>query len=178
MVDIQTLIHSFCEENHLPVDISQEMPAGYETAFGTYDVAQRTLFINVPVLTHAPDYAALFYVYHELRHAVQYHCPHRFPVEVRESLPYVILFNGTCFRLVGHEWRECVLDGDSGWFTDAYLSLPYERDANDYAYRMVQSTLGHSPELTELYASWLPQRQWPYEEEKKLFRLIDEKTGG
>ena len=141
MVDIQALIHSFCEENHLPVDISQEMPAGYETAFGTYDVAQRTVFINIPVLTRAPDYAALFYVYHELRHAVQYHCPHRFPVEVRES-------------------------------------LPYERDANDYAYRMVQSTLGHSPELAELYASWLPQRQWPYEEQKKLFRLIDEKTGG
>ena len=178
MIEIQALFRNFCKENDLPVRLSQEMPAGYETAFGTYDVTEGTLFINVPVLTHAPDYAALFYVYHELRHAVQYCHPDRFPKPVRESLPYVILFNGTCFRLADHGWRECVLEGDTDDFTDVYLSLPYEKDANAFAYHTVGAILGLSPELAELYAGWLPQRERTFEEQQRLFRLIDEKTGG
>ena len=45
-------------------------------------------------------------------------------------------------------------------------------------FKRAEELFASYPELTELYASWLPQRQWPYEEQKKLFRLIDEKTGG
>lgn len=44
----------------------------YETAYGTYDVTVNTLFLNTAILQGAPEYGVLFYLFHELRHAVQY----------------------------------------------------------------------------------------------------------
>ena len=46
MTDFKCYLDAFCEENDLAVSISYEMPAGYETAYGTYDVTLNTIFIN------------------------------------------------------------------------------------------------------------------------------------
>lgn len=77
-------------------------------------------------------------MYHELRHAMQYLKPERFDETIQESRFYVVLYNGTCFKLVDHDWKECVLDGEEEYFTAAYLSLPYEMDANTFAYERVK----------------------------------------
>jgi len=85
MKDIKPIIDSF------PDDVF----SGYKTAYGTYDVK---LFVNVNLLENAPVYKVLFYLYHEMRHALQYAHPEQLDKEIRESLPYVLLYNGICFR--------------------------------------------------------------------------------
>ena len=67
-------------------------------ANGTFDPVVRTLFLNPVVLQGAPECEAMFYLVHELRHAEQYQHPERFDAMICESLPYVVLYNGTCFR--------------------------------------------------------------------------------
>lgn len=175
-MDIQTLFLDFCKENDLTISLSNKMPSGYETAYGTYDVTTNTLFLNRSMLQNAPEYELLFYFYHELRHAVQYRHPERFHQTLQASLPYVILYNGTCFRLVDNTWHECVLPGDEAYFVEAYLNLPYELDANNFAYQTVSDILGYSSELEELYAFWIPKNKWSLEELRKLFLMIDDEV--
>ena len=170
---IETLVSEFCADNQLSVQLSYEMPAGYETAFGTYDVTVNTLFFNLEMLQNAPEYEVLFYLYHELRHAVQYLHPKKFDAQIQDSRVYVALYNGTCYKLAGNDWQECVLEGDESYFTNAYLSLPYEVDANIFAYEQVKDICGDSPELRELYNAWMPEERWTYEELKALFCQID-----
>ena len=67
------------------------MPPGYETAFGTFDVVAKTLFLNQDMLQEAPVFEALFYLYHELRHALQYLRPELFDRVIQDSRFYVIL---------------------------------------------------------------------------------------
>lgn len=129
MHDIERLISEFCEEHALEVRVSYRMPEGYESAFGTYDVTVNTLYINLDLLKSAPQWEVLYYVYHELRHAMQYLKPERFDETIQESGLYVVLYNGTCFKLVDHDWKECVLESKEDDFTAAYLSLPDEMDA-------------------------------------------------
>jgi len=105
------------------------------------------MFVNVNLLENAPVYKVLFYLYHEMRHALQYAHPEQLDKEIRESLPYVLLYNGICFRLLDNAWVECKLDGDEDYFTQAYLSFPYELDANSFAHSMVKATLSESKEL-------------------------------
>ena len=116
-----TLVESICAERGLSVVLSWDMPQGYETANGTFDPAKKTLFLNPAVLQSAPEYEAMFYLVHELRHAEQYQHPERFDAMIRVSLPYVVLYDGTCFRLRGETWQECRLDGGEERFRDAYL---------------------------------------------------------
>ena len=170
---IETLVSEFCAENQLSVQLSFEMPAGYETAFGTYDVTVNTLFFNREMLKDALEYEVLFYLYHELRHAAQYLHPEMFDAQIQESRVYVILYNGTCYKLVGNVWQECALEGDECYYTNAYLSLPYEVDANDFAYEQVKAICSDSPELRELYNAWIPEKRWTYEALKALFCQID-----
>ena len=170
---IETLVSEFCADNQLSVQVSYEMPAGYETAFGTYDVTINTLFFNLEMLKNAPEHEVLFYLYHELRHAVQYLHPEVFDTQIQESRFYVVLYNGTCYKLVGNDWQECALEGDESYFTNAYLSLPYEVDANAYAYEKVKALCGDSLELLELYNAWVPEKRWTYEALKALFCQID-----
>ena len=82
--DVEWLAAEFCRENGIAVTMSREMPAGYENAYGTYDVTVNTLFLNPAMLWDAPEHEVLYYLYHELRHAVQYICPGRFGAELRE----------------------------------------------------------------------------------------------
>lgn len=170
---IEALVSEFCAENQLSVQLSYEMPAGYETAFGTYDVTANTLFFNREMLKDALEYEVLFYLYHELRHAVQYLHPDMFDEQIQDSRVYVVLYNGTCYKLVGNDWQECALEGDESYFTNAYLSLPYEVDANTFSYEQVKAICGDLPELRELYNAWIPEERWTYEKLKALFCQID-----
>ncbi len=175
MKEIEKIVQAFCHENDIDVTLSYDMPAGYETAYGTYDVTVNTLFINIAILQNAPRYEVLFYLFHELRHAMQYLRPKLFGERIQESIHYVILYNGTCYKLVGNIWQECVLDGDEGYFTRAYRNLPYEMDANAFAYEQVKQICGDSAQLQELLAFWIPKDSFEYEEHRKLFRQIDAK---
>lgn len=119
----RALVESICAERGLSVVLSWDMPQGYETANGTFDPVAKTLFLNPAVLQSAPEYEAMFYLVHELRHAEQYQHPERFDAMIRVSLPYVVLYDGTCFRLRGETWQECRLDGGEERFRDAYLAF-------------------------------------------------------
>lgn len=174
MSDIELLAADFCRENGISVKLSCQMPAGYETAFGTYDVTVNTLFLNMALLKDATKHEALFYLFHELRHAMQYLRPALFDESIRESRFYVILYNGVCFKLVDNRWQTCTLEGAEEHFTRAYLSLPYELDANAFAYERVKALCGDTAELQRLYACWMPRRRLDYDELKKLFRRIEE----
>lgn len=167
---------TYCAENALEIALSFVMPAGYESAFGTFDVTENTLFINASMLESAPEYEALFYLFHELRHAQQYIHPERFDESLRRSLPYVILYNGKCYKLTANSWRECDLEGCGEYFSAAYLSLPYEIDANTFAYQKVASLLGYSEKLRELHSAWIPEQPLSAGELEALFREIDLKT--
>ncbi len=169
------IVLDFCRENSIEIKLSYNMPAGYETAYGTYDVCLNTLFLNSSLLQDAPGYEVLFYLFHELRHALQYLRPELFDRQIRESIDYVILYNGTCYKLVENQWRECVLEGAENYFTRAYMSLPYEIDANTFAYEETKRLLGDMPELRELFEFWTPREPFDWEEHRKLFRRIDEK---
>lgn len=63
------LVESICAERGLSVVLSWDMPQGYETANGTFDPVAKTFFLNPAVLQSAPEYEAMFYLVHELRHA-------------------------------------------------------------------------------------------------------------
>ena len=130
------------------------MPKGYETANGTFDPTVNTLFINKEMLQSQPEYEQMFYLFHELRHALQYLHPESFDGLIARSRLYVIQYDGTC-----------------------YLGQPYERDANDFAYEKVKELLGDSPELQELHAFWTPKKPIADQAYEELYRQIDEITG-
>ena len=68
--------------------------------------------------------------------------------------------------------------GDESYFTHAYMSLPYEIDANTFAYEKARELCGDGAELKELFDFWIPKESFDYEEHRKLFRRIDEKLRG
>ena len=91
---------AYCREHGLNLYLSFEMPAGYETAKGTFDASSRTVFINAEGLDKEPEYERMFYLFHELRHASQYLEPERFNETINRSVQYIIMFDGTCYKLV------------------------------------------------------------------------------
>ena len=174
MSDIERIVNDFCYVNGLSVKLSYDMPSGYETAYGTYDITVNTLFLNVAILQDAPKYEVLFYLFHELRHAMQYLCPSLFSDQIQQSRFYVVLYNGVCYKLIDNEWKECALVGSEEYFTRVYMSLPYEIDANRYAYEKAKKMLcGDSAELIELYKLWMPAERLDYDEHRKVFARID-----
>ena len=173
---IESIIAGFCKENSLAVTLSCDMPAGYETAYGTYDVTINTLFLNAQLFRDAPEYEVLFYLFHELRHAMQYLRPESFDPQIQESLFYVVLYNGVCYKRVGNAWQEVVLEGAEDYFTRAYMSLPYELDANSFAYERVKDICGNTDELQSLYSFWIPAEKMDYVELHDLFIRIDTAT--
>lgn len=174
MSDIEKMVNDFCHVNGLSVKLSYDMPIGYKTAYGTYDVTINTLFLNAELLKNAPRYEVLFYLFHELRHAMQYLCPSLFSDQIQQSRFYVVLYNGVCYKLIDNEWQECTLEGSEEYFTRVYMSLPYEIDANTFAYEKTKEICGDTAELQELYSYWMPNDRFDYEEHKKVFCLIDD----
>lgn len=54
------------------------------------------------------------------------------------------------------------------------MSLPYELDANAFAYERAKAICSNAAELWKLYSHWTPQNRYDYDEHKKLFCLIDD----
>ena len=176
MFDYHRLFDRYRMDEQLDIQLSFDMPVGYETANGTFDAAKRTVFVNAELLSDAPDYEKVFFLFHELRHASQYLCPERFNEEIRKSLPYTILYDGTCYKLVDGEYLECKLDGGEEVFTNLYLGQPYEVDANTFAYEQAKKVLGDSAELQELYRFWMPRHPVFAEQYDSIYSVINEKT--
>ena len=60
MFDYERYFNQYCDDNKLDLILSFNMPAGYETADGTFDVESKTVFINSDYLKEAPDYEKSF----------------------------------------------------------------------------------------------------------------------
>ncbi len=173
---LNQIVAAYCEEHHLRICFSTDMPEGYETANGTFDITKNTLFFNTRMLENAPDYERLFYLFHELRHVLQYTHPEQFSPILQKSLSYVLMYDGTCYKLVQGDWAECRIEGTEGYLADAYLGQPYEVDANRFAYEKVKQLCGESAELQKLYEFWMPKNPLSEEEYWKVYAEIDEKT--
>lgn len=173
MLDYNEIVSDFCTQQQLNITLSTDMPEGYESAYGTFDIVKNTLFINHDLLNAAPDFEVLFYLFHELRHAVQYTRPHSFSKAIQQSLAYVLCYDGTCFQLVNGAWLECKLEGPEQFLVNAYLGQPYELDANRFAYEAVQKQCGASAELDKLYSLWLPKETLSEEIYLQIYSEID-----
>lgn len=176
MFDYQKHFDAFCREHCLELRLSFAMPAGYETAYGTFDVTKKTVFVNAACLRQAPDHEQAFFLFHELRHALQYLRPELFSGAILRSLPYTIQFDGTCWKLVDGKYLTCRLDGGAEVFADVYLGQPYEADANRDAYEQVKRIFGDSDALRTLYAFWTPKQRVSEEAYAAYYDLIDAKA--
>jgi len=164
--------NNFVTENGLNIRLSFEMQKGYETAFGNFDVTKLMIYFNLK--KESSFTRKLFTLYHELRHAEQYLKVTNFPSEIQESINYVIQYNGMAYKLKDNEWKECRLTFTGIDFTDVYFSLPYELDANKFAYDMVKEMEGiDNVELEKIYISTLPKYRVEENILKEIFRDID-----
>ena len=175
MFDYESHFRHYLKDHQLDLVLSFNMPVGYETANGTFDVESKTVFINAEQLKEAPDYEKAFYLFHELRHSSQYLCPELFSGAVARSLQYVIMYDGTCYKVISGKYHECKLEGGEEYFTNLYLGQPYEVDANTYAYEQVKKIYGESEDLRKLYEFWTPRQPVSDDLYNSIFAKIDEK---
>ena len=139
MLDIEVYFERYCKEHDLEIALSWEMPEGYETAFGSFDPTRRTLFLNKSMLRTAPGEEALFYLHHELRHALQYLRPELFDQQVQTSRFYVVLYNGVCYKLVDNTRKQTSMP-----IRRSGRSLAIRRQCGSWLLRGRQLT--HSPQ--------------------------------
>ena len=175
MFDYERYFNQYRNDNKLDLTLSFNMPVGYETANSTFDAESKTIFINTDYLKEAPDYEKAFYLFHELRHSSQVLCPERFSGAVNRSIQYVIMYDGTCYKIINGKYYECKLEGGEEYFTNIYLGQPYEADANQYAYEQVKKICGDSDDLRKLYEFWIPDQPVPDDVYDLVYGLIDEK---
>ncbi|MCR4660542.1 MAG: hypothetical protein K5765_00905 [Clostridia bacterium] len=175
MFNYEKHFNQYCKDNKLDLILSFNMPAGYETANGTFDVESKTVFINADYLKESPDYEKAFYLFHELRHSSQYLCPNKFSIVINRSIQYIIMYDGTCYKIINGKYYECKLKGGAGYFTNIYLGQLYEVDANKYAYEQVKKIYGDSNDLRKLYESWMPSQTVSDDVYDSLYALIDKK---
>ena len=174
--DIEGLFADFVRENGLDVHLSHRLPEGYEDAFGSFDPTTKTLFMDGAFMADAAEHEALFYLFHELRHAMQYQRPELFGEDIRRGSRYVIGQDGTCCRLDGDRWSKCKLEGDGERFTLACQSQPGEMDANRFARDKTAELLPERADLAEALAEmWLPEDEpMSSAELEELYRQIDQ----
>ena len=175
MFDYERYFNQYRIDHNLDLVLSFKMPAGYETANGTFDAVSKTVFINAEYLKKAPDHEKAFYLFHELRHSSQYLCPERFSRAINRSIQYIIMYDGTCYKIVNGKCCECKLEGGEGVFKNIYLGQPHEVDANLYAYEQVKTICGDSDDLRNLYEFWIPRQPVPDDVYDSVYALIDEK---
>lgn len=175
MFNYQKYFDSCCKNNGLALKLSYDMPPGYETANASFDPSAKTVYINKAMLADVPDFEKAFYLFHELRHAMQYVCPEQFNELIIRSKEYVIMYDGSCYRAVNNEWKMCKLDGGEEFFTDIYLAQPYEVDANSFAYEQTKLLFGDLDTLRDLYSFWLPKKHISNQTFTELYSLIDKK---
>ena len=176
MFDYTGIFEAFCEKNGLSLRLSFDMPEGFETANGTFIPEVGTVFINAQTLRDRPDCEKAFYLFHELRHAVQHLFPERFSPAVGKGRDYVIQYDGVCYKRAGGAWKACRLEGTQAYFTRLYLGQPHEMDANAFAFAQAKALLGDSECLRRLYAFWTPEKAPKDAEYERIYALIDKKT--
>lgn len=176
MFDYKKYFNTYCKENLLDLRLSFDMPLGYESANGMFDVKTKTIFINEAALCDIPDCEKLFYLFHELRHASQYLCPQNFSEIIVKSSQYSIMYDGTCYKLVNGKYYNCKLKGDEEYFINLYLGQPYELDANTFAYEQVKKIYGESEKLKQLFDFWSPRSFISRETYNGIYAVIDSKT--
>ncbi len=176
MFDYVKNFERFCLDNEPDLALSFDMPAGYETANGSFDMESKTVFINTELLKDAPDHEKAYYFFHELRHAMQYLHPELFSSAVTRSCRYVIMYNGICYKIISGRSYKCELEGGEDRFSDIYLGQPNEADANTYAYERVKEMFGDSEDLRRLYGFWVPAVPVPDETYDRIYAAIDEKV--
>ena len=54
MIDAEKIVSNFCRAHDLKIQFSTDMPAGCETANGTFDISKNTLFLNTAALANMP----------------------------------------------------------------------------------------------------------------------------
>jgi len=173
MIDAARIVNDYCLENNLSLGISFNMPSGYESANGMYDDETKTIYINLN--NNLPEYEQAFYLYHELRHALQYNQSEHFSDELIMSLRYVIMYDGTCYKNINGSYLKRKINGESNYLLDLYKGQLYEVDANNFAYEMAKKVYGDIPELKELYNLFRPTRYVSFNEYKQIYALIDVK---
>ena len=171
--DIQNVVNTFCKNNSLTINFKTEMPEGYETSNGTFDITSNTLYFNFSIMNDYPSFEILFYLYHELRHVLQYKKKSLFSDIIIKSLNYVLMYNGVCYKLIGDNWYEAQICGNEEYLISAYLGQPYEHDANNFAYENVKQVCGDSSELMKLYNYFLPKLQLSEEDYNNIYADID-----
>ena len=168
---------SWCQ---VTAELRFQMPAGYEAAYGLFRPEENILYLNLARETGPVE--QLFYLLHEFRHGVQYGHPEWFPDFLVKSMGYIIQYDGTCYRVDHGQLLEAKLDGERAYFTQLYLCQPYERDANEFAFRSLKAAgeaQGVALEgLDELFAMWSPRFQLFSEREaaahlEQAYRRID-----
>lgn len=176
MFDYKKCFDDYCSAHNLALHLSFSMPVGYETANGNFDPACKTVFINAEHLANELDSTKAFFLFHELRHASQYLCPDQFNSAIQRSLQYIILYDGTCYKLDNGCYLKCQLDDCEEYFTDLYLGQPYEVDANTFAYEQTKKLYGASEELKALFNFWMPRQAISAKTYDAVFSLIDAKA--
>ena len=174
MFNYKSHFNKYCKDYKLDLILSFEMPVGYETANGTFDVESRTVFINAEHLNDSPDYEKAYYLFHELRHSSQYLRPELFSRAINRSIQYAIMFDGTCYKNVNGKYCEWKIEGPDEYFTNIYLGQPYEVDANTFAYEQVKEIYGDSDDLRKLYEFWIPKKPLPDDVFDSIYAQIDE----
>ena len=175
MFDYQRHFDACCRNHRLPLRLSFAMPPGYESANGMYDDAKKTVFVNAERLKSRPDAEQAFYLFHELRHALQYCRPEDFGALISRSLQYVIRYDGVCYKQADGQYLQCRLSGSSEYLMDLYLGQPHEADANDFAYAQVKRLYGDSPELRRLRSFWPPRHPLSNSAYEAVYAEIDSK---
>ena len=173
MFQYKKYFDEYCEENKLSLSLSYIMPCGYETAFGTFDSNSLTVFINKNLLNDREEFEQAFYLFHELRHALQYTNPQSFNNVINESLSYIIMYDGTCYKKVRDKYYKYKINGDEEFLKNLYVNQPYEVDANEYAYKKVCEVMGFSKELEHLYHRWIPKSRISNETYRLIYKEID-----
>ena len=174
---IQTLFDDFISSHKMKIKLSFVAPHGYETSYGTFDICKKTLFINFDYIKDKPEYEIIYILFHELRHAEQYIFPKSFSAQIQKSIYYVVLYDGTCYKLMGENWSKCKLKINDCDFMQVYKSLPYEIDANKFAYKETQKLFNNKNEIKMIYLKTLSPRKMKYKGLQKIFDLIDSEFG-
>ena len=100
-----------------------------------------------------------------------------FDKKIQDSLKYVIHYNGDCYKLTEKGWIYCKIDDKKLNFTEIYKGLPYEIDANQFAFDNSKQHLNQSQlyELEEIFKKFMPTIQIPEDTYYAIYKEIDEK---
>lgn len=173
---IKNLIVQFESEFEIKANVNFKMPNGFENAFGLFDATKNTLFINNQ--KNIPFVRFVFTFYHEFRHLLQYNKPEMFEKEINDSVRYVVHYNGSCFKLMDNHWVECKIEDEQLNFVEIYKNLPYELDANNFAFKRSKKHFNSDQlkELDNIYEKTQPSLKIENKVFQELFKKIDQLT--